>query len=995
MSYFPAFIDLQEEKKILIVGGGKTALHKVKVLLPFNVSIDVVAIFMNEELVELGKKEEKLTLYKKSFYDEMISPDVYHLVIAATNNRVVNHRISTLCKAEKLLVNVVDDPEECTFIFPSIVKRGDIICGISSSGTCPPVTQYIKEKLYDLLPDNIGDITEHLGILREQMKEDIPDHKQRSATLKNELEKELSASKILRIGTRGSALALRQTNIIIDRIKQDYPDMDIEVVKISTKGDRVTDRALAEIGGKGVFVEEIEHRLLSGDIDIAVHSGKDVPSDIDEHFALSIITPRANPLDIILVRKDVIMKDQQLTIDNMKTVLSGKLIGTSSPRREEMIRRFVPDCRTRMLRGNVPTRLDKLRNGEYDAIILAAAGIERLGADLSDFIVLTPSASQFVPAAAQGIIACETCVNSKAYDLLQDLKDEEVQRVFDIERALLLSLDADCKDAVGAHAQVEGDKINVFAFFGKTEIFKVELHEEDTHEKLKELSKKLKTFVFIVGAGPGNPQYMTIKAQEILENCDVIIYDSLIDDSLLKKCKANCELLYAGKRAGLHSMKQDDINELIIKKAREGKTVLRLKGGDPFVFGRGPEECDALTRAGIPYELVPGVTSATAVPLSAGIPVTYRKEKNFPIGSRAFLVVTGHTAAHTVEGIDFNVLSQFDGTIVFLMGLSGLKIIAKRLIECGKKKETPVAIICNGTLEKQHVLRGTLEDIAFKASQDEKVVSPGIIVVGSAASYDLRDVRSWYEDYNEKFKHKIAVTGTNYFCRRMAKGLKSYPVQVTRVPHMMIEPLKDQVEKIKQLDFSHYSHIVFTGKNAIQIFFDAILEAKKDIRILNQVRIAAIGKETADYLYNHYHIRADIVPDEYNSHALGEKIIEDIKSHLHDSRVLIPRAKKGNNVLSDLLKEKGIDFDEISIYDTICNKEALSMFKEKDYDFITFSSAEGVHAFFTHGGDIGTAIPVCIGDYTAKALRQYGKTNYLLADKATVEGLIEIIAAHL
>ena len=243
MSYFPAFIDLQEEKKILIVGGGKTALHKVKVLLPFNVSIDVVEIFMNEELVELGKKEEKLTLYKKSFYDEMISPDVYHLVIAATNNRVVNHRISTLCKAEKLLVNVVDDPEECTFIFPSIVKRGDIICGISSSGTCPPVTQYIKEKLYDLLPDNIGDITEHLGILREQMKEDIPDHKQRSAALKNELEKELSASKILRIGTRGSALALRQTNIIIDRIKQDYPDMDIEVVKISTKGDRATDRA--------------------------------------------------------------------------------------------------------------------------------------------------------------------------------------------------------------------------------------------------------------------------------------------------------------------------------------------------------------------------------------------------------------------------------------------------------------------------------------------------------------------------------------------------------------------------------------------------------------------------------------------------------------------------------------------------------------------------------------------------------------------------------
>ena len=232
MSYFPAFIDLQEEKKILIVGGGKTALHKVKVLLRFNVSIDVVAIFMNEELVELGKKEEKLTLYKKSFYDEMISPDVYHLVIAATNNRVVNHRISTLCKAEKLLVNVVDDPEECTFIFPSIVKRGDIICGISSSGTCPPVTQYIKEKLYDLLPDNIGDITEHLGILREQMKEDIPDHKQRSAALKNELEKELSASKIL-----------RQTNIIIDRIKQDYPDMDIEVVKISTKGDRATDRA--------------------------------------------------------------------------------------------------------------------------------------------------------------------------------------------------------------------------------------------------------------------------------------------------------------------------------------------------------------------------------------------------------------------------------------------------------------------------------------------------------------------------------------------------------------------------------------------------------------------------------------------------------------------------------------------------------------------------------------------------------------------------------
>lgn len=510
-------------------------------------------------------------------------------------------------------------------------------------------------------------------------------------------------------------------------------------------------------------------------------------------------------------------------------------------------------------------------------------------------------------------------------------------------------------------------------------------------------------FVYIAGAGPGNIEYMTVKVKRLLQTCDVIIYDSLVDIEVLELCRADAEIIYAGKRAGHHSMKQEEISALIVQKAMEGNTVLRLKGGDPFVFGRGPEECEELKKNGIPYEVIPGITSAVAVPMSAGIPVTNRNM------ARSFTVITGHTASGELKDeIDFEALAHTKGTLVFLMGLGAIGNITDSLISSGMDENVPAAVISNGTMINQYVLRGTLGTITDRCKEDPNAVSPAIIVVGEVTGLDLNsDVRDGLEGIN------IIACGTMDFCKREEALLQEHGARVTKVPVVQIKEIKQEQNKddvISDIINREYDAIAFTGRNAIRIFMERLNKSGADIRSLYNIDILAIGSSTASFL-KEYGINADGIPDEYTSDGLASLIIQranTIKKDIENKediscryKVLIPRAAKGNDVLASKLQDAGVAFDEIALYDTLANDHisehiervcSLCSTNAGIYDYITFASAEGVRLFIQNGGVIPKGVkPVCIGKYTQKALTEAGVVDCIVAQKATAEGIVEAI----
>lgn len=489
-----------------------------------------------------------------------------------------------------------------------------------------------------------------------------------------------------------------------------------------------------------------------------------------------------------------------------------------------------------------------------------------------------------------------------------------------------------------------------------------------------------KRYVYIAGAGPGNPEYMTIRTLELLKSCDVVIYDNLVDESVLDNCKENCEKIYAGKSAGHHSMKQDEINDLIIEKAFEDKSVLRLKGGDPFVFGRGPEECMALKSAGIGYELIPGVTSAISVPMAAGIPVTNRQE------ARSFTVVTGHTAQGEItQELNFKALASTGGTLVFLMGLGNIDKIAAELVAAGMDESTPVAVISDGTGLNQYTVRADLSNVVSMVQNDKKVVSPAIIVVGSNAKLDL-SCESRKKALDKVFVYSV---GTKEFTKKVDSKIRQAGGKCASLPVISLEKTAQAplLEKIKKLN--EYDAIVFTGRNSIKIFMDALLQSEKDLRNLSSTKIATIGSATADYLKEEYHIIADYVPDEYNSIALANLLVDKYKNV--NAKLFIPRAQKGSDELTDILSKAQISFDEIKIYDTVTNRNVkVEIEANEGYkNYILFGSAASVEAFFDNGGVITKDITVlCLGIFTANALKKYGIVDVVISKDATIDGMV-------
>lgn len=497
--------------------------------------------------------------------------------------------------------------------------------------------------------------------------------------------------------------------------------------------------------------------------------------------------------------------------------------------------------------------------------------------------------------------------------------------------------------------------------------------------------------VYLIGAGPGDPGLMTLRGRDILETADVIIYDYLVNPKLLDLACEDAEVIYVGKKAGVKEKTQREINSLLIKHARKGKIVARLKGGDPFVFGRGGEEAEALSRKGIPYEIVPGATSASAVPAYAGIPLTHRDVTS------SFAVVTGHEDPSKEESnIPWDALAGI-GTVVFLMGVRTLGKNMRRLIDAGKPEDTPAAVITWGTYPYQATVTGNISNIAKLSDGRGDITSPAIVIVGDVVS--LREFINWYES-KPLFGKKVLVTRTKEQAPEFTGLLEQYGACVVEFPAIRIVPprsYKSLDRAIKNTE--KYDWLIFTSSNGVSGFFDRFSFLDRDIRDLHGVRIAAIGAVTAREIEKRG-IKVQLTPDDYRAEGLIELFKkEDIKG----KRVLIPRAKEAREILPVSLKEMGAVVDVVTVYETKKpgkrKSEAIrKMLKSGEIDVVTFTSSSTVRNFLSAVGGLHRRgrkpVSACIGPITAGTLKEKGYKADIVPSEYTVEKMTDAIVRY-
>lgn len=499
--------------------------------------------------------------------------------------------------------------------------------------------------------------------------------------------------------------------------------------------------------------------------------------------------------------------------------------------------------------------------------------------------------------------------------------------------------------------------------------------------------------VYIVGAGPGDPQLITIKGLRCIREADVIVYDRLLDEQLLSEACSDAELIYAGKSAKHHAMKQSEINDLLISKAQKGKEVIRLKGGDPFVFGRGGEETQALAAKGIPFEIVPCVTSATAVPAYAGIPVTHRGLAS------SFAVVTGHEdPAKKESSIAWHKLATGADTLVVLMGVENLSKIVRRLIENGRPPATPAALISEGTRARQRTVVGTLADIEARSAQ-EKVSAPAVFIVGNVVR--LRDKLRWF-DNRPLFGKRVLVTRTRRQASVLSEMLTEQGAEAVEMPVIEIASMPDYKKLDRAIhDLSDYSWMIFTSTNGVEAFFSRLSAKLLDARHLKGVKICAIGPATSANLQRHG-LKADYVPERY----VSESVLDGFsKMELSGKRILLPRAETAGAGLVEGLTRLGAKVDEIAVYKTVlprCRGTASrgrDMLLKGNIDIVTFTSSSTVRNLITVlGADwkvLNNTMVACIGPITAKTAAESGLRVDVTAKEHSIPGLVEAITSML
>jgi uroporphyrinogen III methyltransferase/synthase len=487
--------------------------------------------------------------------------------------------------------------------------------------------------------------------------------------------------------------------------------------------------------------------------------------------------------------------------------------------------------------------------------------------------------------------------------------------------------------------------------------------------------------VYLVGAGPGDPGLMTRRSLELLASADVVLHDRLIPPGALDAV-AGAELRDVGKRPGAPALPQEEINALLVELARAGKRVVRLKGGDPFVFGRGGEEAQALAEAGVRYEVVPGVTAGIAAPAYAGIPVTHRD------AASAVAFVTGHEDPEKPESaIDWEALGRFPGTLVFYMGVRNLPLIAERLVAAGREPTEPAAVISRGTLPDQRSVTGTLADIAERAAELD---APAVTVVGPVAALGL----PWLEQ-RPLHGEVVAVTRARAQASDLAARLTALGAEVVEAPVIRIEPRDPEDDPTDWLGHSgEYALICFTSPNGVRIFFETLAGyGADDARRLAMTTVAAIGPGTAAELRAHG-IRANVVPERSVAEALVEAL-EQVP--VEGKRVLVARAAEARDVLPDALRERGAEVDVAALYDTVredLSEDTRAALRRATY--VTFTSSSTVR-FFAEAGGLDALGPearvVSIGPVTSSEARERGIPVDVEAERHDIDGLVEALVA--
>lgn len=805
------------------------------------------------------------------------------------------------------------------------------------------------------------------------------------------------------VGTRGSKLAVAQTSGVCEALGRAYPEHEFEIKIIKTKGDLIQDRPLDQIGDKGVFVKEIEEQLLSGEVQIGVHSMKDMPAFPAQGLEFAQAWEREDPRDALILREAA----------SLEELPPGAVIGTGSRRREVQLKRLRQDLRVVNIRGNVDTRLRKMEEQKLDGIVLAAAGLHRLGKKALITRYLDPE--EMIPAPAQGVLALEIRAGDVALkQMLDGLKSGETSLAVAAERGFLAEMGANCHMPVGAYCHRLADgSFRLLAMFGREEgqEFKtanltgtdpVALGERAAFRIRRQMAGK----VLLVGGGPGDPGLITVKGLKAVQQADCIVYDRLVSGELLQEAKPECELIYVGKEDRRHTMRQEEINELLVSMAMKYSRVVRLKGGDPYVFGRGGEEALFLQEKGVSFEVIPGVSSSVAGLAYAGIPITHRGLAG------GFHVVTAHDRQDELADIDFKAMAAGRDTCVFLMGLSKVREIARRLMEEGMAPDTPAAVISNATTLRQKTCSGELSGLA-DAVEAAGLKSPALIVVGKVAG--LRERLDFFE--------KRLLTGKRFLIARIEKetagvagrpaealekpvagpktgafaGLSQETVRETAGPAALLRAAGAETEEItvgkivyRPLGLTReflqaQEWLIFTSRNGVESFF-ADLKLNGIGELPEGIRIAVVGKKTQESLEAHGR-GADLI----STAACGENLAERLKGLLTGTeKVCFFGAEYTDSCLEERLSpycrfEERVAYENRSVAIPSLETEQLA-----GYDGIVFTCASSVRRFAggvqgtlqemeaagTHFYSIGPKCTGCLEEYGLKAVRQAKEASY-------------------
>ncbi|SHN68761.1 uroporphyrinogen-III C-methyltransferase [Desulfovibrio litoralis] len=497
--------------------------------------------------------------------------------------------------------------------------------------------------------------------------------------------------------------------------------------------------------------------------------------------------------------------------------------------------------------------------------------------------------------------------------------------------------------------------------------------------------------VYLIGAGPGDPGLLTLKAKHILENADVIVYDYLANEFFLSFAKLDAELIYVGKKGGDHTLTQDKINELIVNKAKEGKVVARLKGGDPYIFGRGGEEAEELLEAGVSFEEIPGISSTIGGPAYAGIPLTHRDY------SSSVCLITGHEDANKTDSVhNWKALVDSANTLVFVMGMKNLPDISRKLIDAGMDKNMPAALVRWGTTARQRTLVSTIANIPEDAVK-QGFAAPCVIIVGNVIK--LREKLNWFEK-RPLFGKSVVVTRAREQASGLAHSLTELGAEVIQFPTIEITRLADYSavhNAINKLD--SYDWVVFTSVNGVKHFWHELRSLGKDARAFKNARLAAIGPATADAL-----IEKGLVPDFVPESYVAEGVVEGLtKLGMGNKKILIPRALVAREVLPEELIKAGATVEILPVYETkpgAAKKEAvLKAIENKELDCITFGSSSTVDNFFSLvSPELLKKHPeiklASIGPITGKTLEKYGVQVAIEGKEFTIPALVEAIVAY-